>query len=143
MDEFVRLLFAFNFALKGNFKNLENSLSLLKQKKLENFEYFIINLIKCLMTNNSIKFKFNFLKEKLYDFFGKLQGKEPEKNLKSLKENIFIVINILRSFIFGEFAKEINYDKIFVIILNAKLKSGFVLKINSNGLNNFLSEFHI
>ena len=70
-DEFYRILSSFVFNFKGNFKNLENSLTLFKQQNLKGRKdmHEVINkIIKSLMINKNMKSKFDTSKEKLFDF---------------------------------------------------------------------------
>ena len=54
---------------------------------------------------------------------------------------IKIGIDIPKQMFFYTFEKELNYNKIFITLLDSKLKSGFALKINSKGINNFMKDF--
>ena len=143
-DEFYRILSSFVFNLKGNFKNLENSFASFKQQKLKGPKdmHDVINKIMItLMTNKNMKFKFDASKEKIFDFIKLFSEKKLNSCLSFIKGMIKIGIDIPKQMFFYTFEKELNYNKIFITLLDSKLKSGFALKINSKGINNFMKEF--
>ena len=70
-----------------------------------------------------------------------LVKKKLNSCLSFIKGMIKIGIDIPKQMFFYTFEKELNYNKIFITLLDSKLKSGFALKINSKGINNFMKEF--
>ena len=143
-DEFYRILSSFVFNLKGNFKNLENSFASFKQQKLKGPKdmHDVINKIMItLMINKNMKFKFDASKEKIFDFIKLFSEKKLNSCLSFIKGMIKIGIDIPKQMFFYTFEKELNYNKIFITLLDSKLKSGFALKINSKGINNFMKEY--
>ena len=143
-DEFYRILSSFVFNFKGNFKNLENSLTSFKQQNLKgpkDMHEVINKIIKSLMINKNMKFKFDPSKEKLFDFIKLFSEEKLNKWLSFSKWIIKYGIDIINQMFFSSFEKELNYNKIFITLLDSKLKSGFALKINSKGINNFMKDF--
>lgn len=144
-DEIFSILSSFVFILKGNFKNIDNSLKLLEQQKEDGCLKAIIHTLKsiihALMTNNIMSFKFDISKDKLIGFLKLTSAETLDQFVTNIKMLMKIGISFLNSFFFYMFEKELNYDKILFTIMSSKYKSGFVLTINSKGINNFFNEY--
>ena len=141
LKTFISLFLTFVFAFKINLKNLENSLISLKQSNIEEKEKnkiyeFIVFLLLFKVTN----FKIDISSEKILEYF-KLKKIFEDIPFKKCKDFIKdFIIPFAAQLSFYNLHENLNFNKIIVTLLFGKFKSGFVLEINTKGINEYLKE---
>ena len=141
LKTFISLFLTFVFAFKINLKNLENSLISLKQSNIEEKEKnkiyeFIVFLLLFKVTNCKIDISSEKILEyfKLKKIFEDIPFKKCEDFIKDF------IIPFAAQFSFYNLHENLNFNKIIVTLLFGKFKSGFVLEINTKGINEYLKE---
>lgn len=124
LEELFKQVGLFTFELKANFKETKDL-----------YESKITKIIKF---NKNLDVKYNIISEKLLDFLkSKISDEEFKKNL----EFFFCLFLFFIGITMGVFEEKIldytNLDHILITVFNSELKSGFVLDIDSKGLNDF------
>lgn len=146
MEELIMGLCSFIFSIKGEIKNLQYLLlSLLttlkkylnnskdaKLKKIKRYIYLILAF-------ESMKFNFNFMPEKLGNFFPDDQ-KLYEDRIKKIKEVVLDLDNSLRIANGCDIINSVKFEHFIVSFLVAKYNSGFILDFNLPGLTKTLIE---
>ena len=141
LKTFISLFLTFVFAFKINLKNLENSLISLKQSNIEEKEKnkiyeFIVFLLLFKVTNCKI----DISSEKILEYF-KLKKIFEDIPFKKCKDFIKdFIIPFAAQLSFYNLYENFNFNKIIVTLLFGKFKSGFVLEINTKGINEYLKE---
>jgi len=142
IEEFIKLLSSFDILIQGSCNNLENSLISFLQSKIDlekNEKNFIEKALKFLLFNKNVKFNLDISQDKLFNFL----NEKLKQNFEDIVKMIMIflqdvVINYLINYGFSNIYEDINFKKILVTLLFAKFKSGFVLEINTKGINELL-----
>ena len=140
-NEFINHFFSFIFSINAKFTNLDNSLLTLEKEdnglnaKSKNELIFKITLLRILQNLN---LEFNIIQDKLLEFL-KINAKVNNETFNNAYKafNSFIISDAKR--ILGEdILNGIDLSKIHTTLLFTKYKSGFLLDINSKGLNYYL-----
>ena len=141
LKTFISLFLTFVFAFKINLKNLENSLISLKQSNIEEKEKNkIYEFIVFLLLFKDTNFKIDISSEKILEYF-KLKKIFEDIPFKKCKDFIKdFIIPFAAQFSFYNLYENLNFNKIIVTLLFGKFKSGFVLEINTKGINEYLKE---
>ena len=105
----------------------------------KNEKNFIEKALKFLLFNKNVKFNLDISQDKLFNFL----NEKLKQNFEDIVKMIMIflqdvVINYLINYGFSNIYEDINFKKILVTLLFAKFKSGFVLEINTKGINELL-----
>lgn len=146
MEELIMGLCSFIFSIKGEIKNLQYLLlSLLttlkkylnnskdaKLKKIKRYIYLILAF-------ENMKFNFNFMPEKLGNFFHDDQ-KLHEDRIKKIKEIVLDLDKFLRIGNGCDIINSVKFEHFIVSFLVAKYNSGFILDFNLPGLTKTLIE---
>ena len=140
----------FDFSLKGNLKNIENWLKTIENEKKDNKDQKFIGILSSYaktLNSNEIKMKWHtsldkfdilkiILKERGLDIDS---ANDSIKNLwKKFEETINMIVQISEASFSCKISEDIIYDKILITLLYTNLKSGFVLEINTKGINEYL-----
>ena len=152
LNEFYKNFCNLDLSLKGYLKDIENWIINAEKEKengvdnesKETIDVFIY-LAKLLLSNN-LKFKWEISKDKIMDSLKILYTKEDfdgfNETYKSIKEEvegiIIMLANVLETSFSCEMSEDLIYDKILITLLFTQFKSGFVLEINSKGINEYL-----
>ena len=141
LKTFINLFLTFVFAFKINLKNLENSLISLKQSNIEEKEKNkIYEFIVFLLLFKDSNFKIDISSEKILEYF-KLKKIFEDIPFKKCKDFIKdFIIPFAAKFSFYNLYENLNFNKVIVTLLFGKFKSGFVLEINTKGINEYLKE---
>lgn len=146
MEELIMGLCSFIFSIKGEIKNLQYLLlSLLTtlKKYLNNSKDAKLKTIKryiyLILAFDSMKFNFNFMPEKLGNFFPDDQ-KLYEDRIKKIKEVVLDLDNSLRIANGCDIINSVKFEHFIVSFLVAKYNSGFILDFNLPGLTKTLIE---
>ena len=146
MEELIMGLCSFIFSIKGEIKNLQYLLlSLLTtlKKYLNNSKDAKLNNIKryiyLILAFESMKFNFNFMPEKLGNFFPDDQ-KLYEDRIKKIKEVVLDLDKSLRIANGCDIFNSVKFEHFIVSFLVAKYNSGFILDFNLPGLTKTLIE---
>ena len=141
LKTFISLFLTFVFAFKINLKNLENSLISLKQSNIEEKEKNKIHeFIVFLLLFKDTNFKIDISSEKILEYF-KLKKIFEDIPFKKCKDFIKdFIIPFAAQFSFYNLYENLNFNKVIVTLLFGKFKSGFVLEINTKGINEYLKE---
>ena len=141
LKTFINLFLTFVFAFKINLKNLENSLISLKQSNIEEKEKNkIYEFIVFLLLFKDTNFKIDISSEKILEYF-KLKKIFEDIPFKKCKDFIKdFIIPFAAQFSFYNLHENFIFNKIIVTLLFGKFKSGFVLEINTKGINEYLKE---
>ena len=139
-----------DLSLKGYLKDIENRIKITEKEniidnKLKELFNDYIDFAKLLCSNN-LKFKWEISKDKIMDLLKILYTKEDfdgfNETYKSIKEEvegiIIMLANVLETSFSCEMSEDLIYDKILITLLFTQFKSGFVLEINSKGINEYL-----
>lgn len=146
IEELIMGICSFIFSIKGEIKNLQYLLlSLLttlnkylnnskdaKLKKIKRYIYLILAF-------ENMKFNFNFMPEKLMNFFPDDQ-KRREDNMKKIKDVALDIFKYLKLYIDSNIINSIKFEHFLVSFLVAKYNSGFILDFNFPGLTKTLIE---
>ena len=149
LNEFYKNFCNLDLSLKGYLKDIENWIINAEKEKEdvvgdESIDGFIY-LAKLFLSNN-LKFKWEISKDKIMDSLKILYTKEDfdgfNETYKSIKEEvegiIIMLANVLETSFSCEMSEDLIYDKILITLLFTQFKSGFVLEINSKGINEYL-----
>lgn len=124
LEELFKQVGLFTFELKANFKETKDL-----------YESKITKIIKF---NKNLDVKYNIISEKLLDFLkSKISDEEFKKNLKFFFGLFLFFIGITMGVFEEKYLDYTNLDQILITVFNSELKSGFVLDIDSKGLNDF------
>ena len=153
-NEFFKYFTTLDFSIKGNIKNYENFVNMYqneKKNKDKDLEELIHGFVICvnLLLSNIIKIKWDISIDQLYDLieysFKKKYNFDNDKLneiFESVKQKFEKAINMfaqnLESLLSLKISEDIIYDKILVTILFPNFKSGYVLEITSQGINDYL-----
>ena len=146
-DEFLNYFSSFIFSLKGNFRDIKNSLLLLNEKNVEMKKLNkqqMINLMKFLTDLKDIKFNLDLSQDNILEhlkFCDEFKKQLNELFIKVKKDYLKIFLSFVSNFYKEKFNK-LSYDKILVTFLVSKFKSGFALELNIPGLNNYLEKYY-
>ena len=144
-EEFIMEICSFFFSIKGEIKNLEYLLisllnTLEKYLKASKFKK-IKKIIYLILGFENMKFNFNFLPEKLKNFFPDDQ-KEYEKYINIAKTFLQAVLVPTNDNIYARIIKSVKFEHVLISFLVSKYNSGFILDINLPGLTKTLIELN-
>ena len=142
LEGFYTLLTSFVLSFNISLDNINNSFKSLQQKKDDKKNKKYINLVEFLMLNKTTKLNMNISKDKIINLLKESNSFENSK--KSFNEYKKLLKSFITNFIYPGFfqkfnlAKNLNFDKILIVLLFGKFKSGLALQINSKGINDYL-----
>ena len=137
-EQFILLFGSLFFSLKFNFKNLENSILSFEEQKLDikkNVRVAILDSMNLFNTFKNTKISLGFNPNNCLKLF----KTETEKFSDIVKE-----IEVLKLLLglggLEEIHEGVNFKKILITLLFARYKSGFLLELNTKGINEFLTK---
>ena len=142
LEGFYTLLTSFVLSFNISLDNIDNSFKSLQQKKDDKKNKKYINLVEFLMLNKKTKLNMDISKDKIINLLKESNSFENSK--KSFNEYKELLKSFITNYIYQGFfqkfnlAKNLNFDKILIVLLFGKFKSGLALQINSKGINDYL-----
>ena len=153
-NEFVKYFTSLDFSIKGNIKNYENidKINEIDKKNIDNNLKELIygfNFCANLLLSNMIKFKWDISLDQLNDLMKYAFKKEYNYDDDKINENfeefkryfekmISMFAQNFETSLSLKMSEDIIYDKILVTLLFSNFKSGYVLEITSQGINDYL-----